>query len=214
MIERQYLSTYLISALNKLCNAVFLTSIELIVITNNSIQCRNFTYFLINDFNLRYSMLFDAWGIDYLNCFKSVRFELNYHLRSLLHLNSDIRFSLALKKTKYNSIYSVISISNIFSSAVWLEREIWDLYGIFFPGNQDLRRILTDYGFSGYPFRKDFPLSGYLELRYEETESSIITNPISLDQNFRNLHGNKCSWLTRGWPSRFIIAIYMTLYYY
>lgn len=194
MVERQYLSIYLISALTKICNAVFLFSTEFVVTINSSLHIRNFNYFLANEFNLRYSMLLDFWGTDYLNWFKDIRFELSYCFRSLLHLNTDIRCSTLLKRTTYNSVYSVSSISDIFSSAAWLEREIWDLYGIFFHGNQDLRRILTDYGFSGYPFRKDFPLTGYLELRYEETESSIVTNPISLEQNFRDFHENKYSW--------------------
>jgi hypothetical protein len=85
------------------------------------------------------------------------------------------------------------SISNYFCSASWLEREILDLYGIFFPGNSDMRRILTDYGFNGYPFRKAFPLVGYEEIYYNDEQAELIMTPVQFDQNFRSMFGQGSS---------------------
>ena len=81
---------------------------------------------------------------------------------------------------------SIESISEIFSNSNWFEREVWDMYGVLFSGHPDLRRILTDYGFEGHPQRKDFPLTGYLELRYDETEKRVVYDKVKLDQQFRN----------------------------
>src|SRR5262249_41902350 len=80
----------------------------------------------------------------------------------------------------------VPSVSGVFSSATWFERETWDMYGVLFSGNADLRRILTDYGFDGHPLRKDFPLTGFVELRYDEEQKAVVYSPVKLQQAYRS----------------------------
>ena len=116
-------------------------------------------------------------GVDYP--FKSKRFEIVYELLSIRY-NTRIRI-----KTYVNEMESLNSINQVYSTANWCEREIWDLFGIYFDDHPDLRRILTDYGFDGYPLRKDFPLSGYQEVRYDEKHKRIIYESIELAQEFR-----------------------------
>ena len=116
-------------------------------------------------------------GVDYP--FKPKRFEIVYELLSIRY-NTRIRV-----KTYVNEMESIDSIHQIHSTANWWEREIWDLFGIYFNNHPDLRRLLTDYGFDGYPLRKDFPLSGYQEVRYDEKHKRIIYEPIELAQEFR-----------------------------
>lgn len=124
-----------------------------------------------------YFSLMDITAIDYLSRVK--RFELQYVLLSVL---SNLR---VVVKTAVSTNEVLDSISDLFPSAAWLEREIWDLFGIFFLGHFDLRRILTDYGFEGYPLRKDYPLSGFLELRYDEALKRIVAEPLELTQSYR-----------------------------
>ena len=107
------------------------------------------------------------------------RFAVTYEILSFT-FNNRIRI-----KTYLNETDILVSIIPIFKNANWWEREIWDLYGIFFKGHTDLRRILTDYGFEGYPMRKDFPLQGYIELRYETTKKRIIMEFVELAQEIR-----------------------------
>jgi NADH:ubiquinone oxidoreductase subunit C len=102
-----------------------------------------------------------------------------YDLLSITY-NARIRIKVFINETT-----SVDSIVEIFQNANWWEREIWDLYGIYFNKHPDLRRILTDYGFEGYPMRKDFPLSGYVELRYNQNKKRIVVEPLELTQDFR-----------------------------
>tara|TARA_B100000795_G_C22802139_1_gene442528 strand:+ start:3649 stop:4257 length:609 start_codon:yes stop_codon:yes gene_type:complete len=116
-------------------------------------------------------------GVDYP--FKPKRFEIVYELLSIRY-NTRIRV-----KTYVNEMESIDSIHQVHSTANWWEREIWDLFGIYFNNHPDLRRLLTDYGFDGYPLRKDFPLSGYQEVRYDEKHKRIIYEPIELAQEFR-----------------------------
>ena len=116
-------------------------------------------------------------GVDYP--LKPQRFEIVYELLSIRY-NTRIRV-----KTYVNEMESIDSVNNIYSTANWWEREIWDLFGIYFNNHPDLRRLLTDYGFDGYPLRKDFPLSGYQEVRYDEKHKRIIYEPIELAQEFR-----------------------------
>ncbi len=133
--------------------------------------------FLRNDSNCRFEMLVDICGVDYPD--REKRFDAVYNLLSLKH-NYRIRV-----KVPVNEDESVPSVVELYPTAGWFEREAYDLYGIFFEGNPDLRRILTDYGFEGYPFRKDFPLTGYVEVRYDETQKRVIYEPVKLVQEFR-----------------------------
>lgn len=127
--------------------------------------------------NFQYKLLSCISGVDYLNT--NYRFGVIYDLLSI-SFNSRIRI-----KTFVNEISYVDSIVGVYINANWWEREIWDLYGIYFYKHPDLRRILTDYGFEGYPMRKDFPLSGYVELRYDQTKKRIVLESVELTQEFR-----------------------------
>tara|TARA_B100000780_G_scaffold224410_1_gene163518 strand:+ start:2944 stop:3291 length:348 start_codon:yes stop_codon:yes gene_type:complete len=91
-------------------------------------------------------------------------------------------------KTSVNEVGSVESVTKVFNSANWWEREIWDMFGVFFSNHPDLRRILTDYGFEGYPLRKDFPLSGYVEVRYDDIVKRVVCEPLELAQEFRSFN--------------------------
>lgn len=133
--------------------------------------------FLRDDQNCLFKQLIDLCGVDYPE--RPERFEVVYHLLSL-KLNQRIRVKVAVAEG-----LSVPSIINLFSAANWLERETWDMYGIKFEGHPDLRRLLTDYDFEGHPLRKDFPLTGHVELRYDETQRRIVTEPVKLRQDFR-----------------------------
>lgn len=107
------------------------------------------------------------------------RFDVVYHLLSLHH-NTRIRV-----KTMTDDATPVQSVTDLFQAAIWAEREVFDMYGISFEGNPDQRRILTDYGFEGHPLRKDFPLTGFVELRWDEDEQSVVYEPVKLQQDFR-----------------------------
>ena len=126
---------------------------------------------------LEYQQLMDIAGVDYPE--RPERFELNYQLLSLT-LNRRIRVRLSTDETS-----PVPSVTGLWPVAGWLEREVYDMYGVPFSGNDDLRRILTDYGFEGFPFRKDFPLTGHVEMRYSEAEKRVVYEPVSLPQDFR-----------------------------
>ncbi len=108
------------------------------------------------------------------------RFDVIYNL---LSLQQNLRLRVRLQVAEETPVASCFPL---FSSALWLEREVWDMYGIWFAGHPDLRRILTDYGFEGHPQRKDFPLTGYVEMRYDENEKRVIYEPVKLTQAFRN----------------------------
>lgn len=134
-------------------------------------------FFLKNHINLKFSILSCISGVDFLT--SNYRFSIVYEL---LSISFNIRLRL---KTVLNEISPIDSITSIFKNAAWWEREIWDLYGIYFQGNKDLRRILTDYGFEGYPMRKDYPLSGYVELRYDQNKKRVVVEALELAQDFR-----------------------------
>jgi NADH-quinone oxidoreductase subunit C len=123
-------------------------------------------------------MLVDICGADYPE--REKRFEVVYNLLSLRH-NQRIRVKVPCGE---NDI--VPSVVGIYSAAGWYERETWDLYGVLFSDNPDLRRILTDYGFEGHPLRKDFPLTGFVEVRYDEEQKRVIYEPVKLTQAFRS----------------------------
>jgi len=111
---------------------------------------------------------------------RNKRFEVVYHLLSIKY-KSRIRV-----KTYADETSPVPSATGVFNGANWYEREVWDMYGVFFSNHPDLRRILTDYGFEGHPFRKDFPLTGYVEVRWDETKKRVVYEPLQMTQAFRN----------------------------
>jgi NADH-quinone oxidoreductase subunit C len=126
---------------------------------------------------LLFRQLVDLCGADYPE--RERRFDVVYHLLSLHH-NARVRVKVETDETT-----PVPSVVEVFPTANWFEREAWDMYGIFFSDHPDLRRLLTDYGFEGHPLRKDFPLSGYVELRYDEEQKRVVYEPIRLRQDFR-----------------------------
>ena len=138
--------------------------------------------FLRDHENCLFKMLIDIFAVDYPN--KEERFEIVYCLLSTKY-NSRIKV-----KTFVDEFTPVESIVDIYQSANWLEREIWDMNGIYVEQHPDLRRILTDYGFEGYPLRKDFPLSGYTEVRYDDSQKRVIYEPLELSQEFRVFNFN------------------------
>ena len=126
---------------------------------------------------LEYQQLMEIAGVDYPE--RSERFDVNY---CLLSLTKNRRI---IVKVTTDEATPVPSVTGLWPVAGWLEREVFDMYGVAFSGNSDLRRILTDYGFEGYPFRKDFPLTGHVELRYSEEEKRVVYEPVALPQDFR-----------------------------
>ncbi len=132
---------------------------------------------LRDDSNCLFKQLVDVCGVDYPS--RDERFEIVYNLLSLKH-NQRVRVKVTTNETD-----PVPSVTAVFSSANWYEREVWDLYGVFFTDHPDLRRILTDYGFEGHPQRKDFPLTGYVEMRYDEAQKRVVYRPVELVQEFR-----------------------------
>ncbi len=138
----------------------------------------NVATFLKLHSNIQTKLLLDIFAIDYPH--KNSRFNIMYALTSIM-FNCRIFISI---DTLQDQI--VDSLLNIFNSANWLEREIWDMFGIFFKNHRDLRRILTDYGFEGFPLRKDFPLTGYLQFRYDDENQTVVSEPVELAQEFRS----------------------------
>lgn len=135
-------------------------------------------HFLRDDVNCQFKQLVDICGVDYPD--RSPRFEVVYNLLSLVH-NNRVRV-----KIRTDEETPVPSATGVFSAANWWEREAWDLYGIYFSEHPDLRRILTDYGFEGHPLRKDFPLTGYVELRYDDEQKRVVYEPVKLTQEYRD----------------------------
>ncbi|GLQ07164.1 NADH-quinone oxidoreductase subunit C [Sneathiella chinensis] len=133
--------------------------------------------FLRDDASCKFQILVDVCGVDFPE--RSKRFDVVYNLLSLKH-NQRVR---VIAETDART--PVPSVVSLFPAANWFEREAWDMYGIMFSGHPDLRRILTDYGFEGHPLRKDFPLTGHVELRYSEDEKRVVYEPVSLTQEFR-----------------------------
>jgi len=134
--------------------------------------------FLRDDPKCLFKVMADLCGVDYPD--RPERFEVVYNLLSL-KLNQRIRVKVTSDEESL-----VPSITGVYSAAGWFEREAWDLYGIYFSDHPDLRRILTDYGFEGHPMRKDFPLTGYVEVRYDEEQKRVVYEPVKLKQEFRS----------------------------
>jgi len=149
-----------------------------LLIENNENDLIDVVQFLKSNENCKFRQLMDIAGVDYPEDEK--RFELIY---LFLSLEYNIRIKLLIK---FESKYSINSLTKIFPAANWMEREVFDMYGIKFKNHPDLRRILTDYGFKGHPLRKDFPLTGFNEVRYSEKEKKVIYEPVKLEQNYRN----------------------------
>lgn len=137
----------------------------------------SFVEFLKADRNCRFSTLVDITAVDYPS--RDKRFDVVYHFLSM-YTNQRIRIRMCIREDDM-----VPSIIDVHPSSNWFEREVFDMFGILFSGHPDLRRILTDYGFRGYPLRKDFPTTGYTEVRYDEVEKRVIYEPVSLVQEYR-----------------------------
>jgi len=133
--------------------------------------------FLRDDVNCHFQQLMDITAVDYPE--RAERFDVVYNLLSLQH-NQRIRVKLSTDEDS-----PVPSVVGIYTVANWFEREVWDLFGVFFSDHPDLRRILTDYGFEGHPMRKDFPLTGYVEMRYDDEQKRVVYEPVRLSQDFR-----------------------------
>lgn len=149
---------------------------SLILITHSS-TLNNLLFFLKKHTNSQFTLLSTISGVDYIS--KKNRFAIVYDLLSIT-FNTRIRIKTFVNE---NSIHK--SIKNIYLAATWWEREIWDLFGIFFIENKEIKRILTDYGFEGHPLRKDFPLSGFVETRYDEQLKRVVCEPLEHLQEFR-----------------------------
>jgi NADH/F420H2 dehydrogenase subunit C len=149
---------------------------EIAVFIDNTLLLK-FLLFLKSHNYCQYKILTSISGVDFIK--KQNRFEIVYELLSI-RFNNRIRI-----KNSINQLQLVESCETLFSAAGWFESEVFDLYGIFFINNSNLRRILTDYGFEGYPLRKDFPLSGFVELRYDETQKRLVSDYLQLAQEYR-----------------------------
>jgi len=137
----------------------------------------SFVEFLKKDGNCQFSSLVDITAVDYPS--RAKRFDVVYHFLSM-YQNQRIRLRVEVREEDM-----VPSIISVHPSANWFEREVFDMFGILFSGHPDLRRILTDYGFRGYPLRKDFPTTGYTEVRYDEVQKRVVYEPVSLVQEYR-----------------------------
>ena len=179
------MNTENIKQLEKLVNAELTSKIqnshiefnELLVETNSENLIEVIQFLKIND-ECKFRQLIDIAGVDYPS--EEKRFHLVY---LFLSHEKNIRIKVSIK---FESNKKIPSITKIFPSANWMEREVFDMYGIEFNGHPDLRRILTDYNFKGHPLRKDFPLTGFDEVRYSEKEKKVIYEPVKLEQNYRN----------------------------
>lgn len=134
--------------------------------------------FLRDDSGCRFKVLIDICGVDFPD--RDPRFEVVYQLLS------PTQNQRLMVKVNANADTPVPSATGIFSAAGWFEREVWDMFGISFSDHPDLRRILTDYGFEGHPLRKDFPLTGYVEVRYDDEQKRVVYEPVKLTQEFRS----------------------------
>ena len=166
-------------AIKKNCNPIEISDdFNQLQISISSDQILDIVDFIKNDEACEFRQITDIAGVDFPD--RQKRFEVIYHFLSFKH-NSRLRIKIIIGEDE-----SIPSITTIFPAANWFEREAFDMYGIQFKDHPDLRRILTDYGFEGYPLRKDFPLSGNVEIRYDEIDKKIIHEPVNLQQDFRS----------------------------
>ena len=172
------LGDYLAEALGSAVLADWQVAFDELTITVAPEHVPEVLRFLKSDARCLFDCFIDISGVDYPE--RPRRFEIVYHLLSPRQ-NMRIRV-----KTSTDEHTPVPSITDIFEAANWYEREIFDLYGVLFSDHPDLRRILTDYGFQGYPLRKDFPLTGFVQVRYDEDQKRVVYEPVKLSQEFRN----------------------------
>ena len=171
--------------LEKLTNSELSSKVKSSIIENNELlieteesELLDVVQFLKSNEKCKFRQLIDIAGVDYPANEK--RFELIYLFLSHEH---NLRIKLLIK---FQINQTIVSLTKIFPSANWMEREVFDMYGVKFKNHPDLRRILTDYGFKGHPLRKDFPLTGFNEVRYSEKDKKVIYEPVKLEQNYRN----------------------------
>ena len=171
--------------LEKLVNSELASKVQRSVIENNEllieikdVELIDVIHFLKSNDSCKFRQLIDIAGVDYPENEK--RFQLVY-----LFLSHEINVRIKLL-IKFDLNQTIPSITKIFPSANWMEREVFDMYGIKFKNHPDLRRILTDYNFKGYPLRKDFPLTGFNEVRYSEKDKKVVYESVKLEQNYRN----------------------------
>ena len=172
-------------SLEKLINSELTTKINSSAIRHNELKLsidsedlHNVLLFIKNDSRVKFRQLIDITAVDYPeseNRFKLIYFLLSHENNLRLNIEFEIKEN-----------YQVKSLTSIFPSSNWMEREVFDMYGIHYKDHPDLRRILTDYNFSGHPLRKDFPLTGHNEVRYNEEDKKVIYEPVKLEQNYRN----------------------------
>jgi NADH-quinone oxidoreductase subunit C len=154
------------------------THTNFLVLTVLPTHLKESVVFLKKSQQLRFDMLLDVWATDYITSVS--RFEVNY---LLLNITTGLRLVVRVHVAENDGI---MSLTTVFKSAGWLEREVWDMFGILFYDHSDLRRILTDYGFEGHPLRKDYPLSGFIEVRYDDGDKRIVYEPLEVAQEYRS----------------------------
>jgi NADH-quinone oxidoreductase subunit C len=177
MSKLQEMDTYLAEKIGDALIGSTITNGELAIEIHRD-QLLTVLGFLRDDVKCRFSTLVDICGVDYPG--RSSRFEVVYHFLSM-YCNHRIRLKVMVDEDEV-----VPSAVSVYPAADWYEREAFDMFGIVFSGHPDLRRLLTDYGFTGHPLRKDFPLSGHVECRYDEQQKRVIYEPVSLPQEFRS----------------------------
>ncbi|TYJ55296.1 hypothetical protein B9479_004018 [Cryptococcus floricola] len=176
---------YITSCLPKYIQQFSVYKDELVLYIPPSAVIPVFT-FLRDHTQCQYRQISDITAVDFPT--KPYRFEVVYNLLSVEH-QSRIRV-----KTYADEVTPVPSLCGLYNGANWYEREVWDMFGVFFEGHPDLRRILTDYGFEGHPLRKDFPLTGYSEVRYDDEKKRVVYEPLQLTQAFRNFGDAASPW--------------------
>jgi NADH-quinone oxidoreductase subunit C len=175
--ELQALSDYIASSLGEVVEDRAIAYDELTIVVRREDIVRAVT-FLRDDPQCRFVCFIDICGADYPA--REQRFDVVYHFLAPHH-NRRIRV-----KVRTDEVTPVPSLIEVFPAANWYEREAYDMYGVLFTGHPDLRRILTDYGFEGHPLRKDFPMTGYVEVRYDDGQGRVVYEPVKLNQEFRN----------------------------
>lgn len=171
---------YLMKNLNQFIQHVKFNKHELELYVPDTLYCYYFLNFLLKHTNTLFTQLIDIAVVDLVLVNKKTRFKVSYLLQSV-HYNIRIKVIVFIEEKT-----PLISVWDFYKSSIWLEREVWDMFGISFLRHPDLRRILSDYGFEGHPLRKDFPLTGYVEIFYDDSKKRIVYEPVALAQEYRN----------------------------